>query len=103
MNSDEKILKVAVKLVKLINKEADKLLPQEIVEAVKTHSLLAVGSAWVPIPGVDVAAGAVNIWTMYARINSKIGLPFGENVMKPVCNRLKCVFNSFPRVFCFIL
>lgn len=86
MNSEEKILKVAVKLVKLINKEADKLLPQEIVSAVKTHSALAVGSAWIPVPGVDIAAGAANIWSMYARINHKIGLPFGENLMKSIAS-----------------
>ena len=76
----------ALDLLKLIDKGADLMLPKEIVEVVKDHSILAVGSAWVPIPGADVVAGAAVIWTMYARINSKIGLPFGENVMKSIAS-----------------
>ena len=31
-----------------------------------------------------MAAGAASIWGMYVRINSKLGIPFGENVMKSI-------------------
>lgn len=95
MNQDQKIHKTAVKLVGLLDKEADRLLPQQIVDVVKLHSKLAVGSAWVPIPGVDVAAGAATIWTMYARINNKIGLPFGENVMKSIASGVATNLASY--------
>lgn len=84
MNVDDKLLKNAHKLVELMDKTADKVLPQEIVDVVKLHSKIAVGSAWIPIPGADIAAGAATIWGMYIRINSKLGIPFGENVMKSI-------------------
>ena len=35
---DDKLLKSSIKLVKFMDKEADKLLPQEIVDVVKLHS-----------------------------------------------------------------
>ena len=95
MNSDQKLLKAAVKLVKLMDKEAENLLPSEIVDVVKLHSKLAVGSAWVPVPGLDVAAGAATIWTMYGRINNKIGLPFGENVMKSIASGVATNLASY--------
>ena len=75
---------VSVELVKFLDKTADKTLPKEIVDVVKQHSKLAVGSAWIPVPGADVAAGAVTIWTMYGRINNKIGISIKENVLKTV-------------------
>lgn len=84
MNVDRKLLSAAFKLVKVMDKTADENLPQEIANVVKLHSKLAVGSAWIPVPGADVAAGAANIWSMYVRINGKIDIPFGENVMKSI-------------------
>lgn len=84
MDSDKTLVKTAIKLVELMDKTADQSLPTEIANVVKLHSKLAVGSAWIPIPGADMAAGAANIWGMYARINNKLGLPFGENVMKSI-------------------
>lgn len=84
MDSERTLIKTAIKLVELMDKTADQTLPTEIANVVKLHSKLAVGSAWIPIPGADMAAGAANIWGMYARVNSKLGLPFGENVMKSI-------------------
>lgn len=84
MDVDKTLLKAALKLVKLLDKTADETLPQEIADIVKLHSKLAVGSAWIPVPGADVAAGAATIWGMYIRINGKIDIPFGENVMKSI-------------------
>lgn len=95
MDSDKSLLKMAFKLVKLLDKTADETLPQQIVDVVKLHSKLAVGSAWIPIPGADVAAGAASIWGMYARINNKIGLPFGENVMKSIASGVATNLASY--------
>lgn len=80
----QELMHIAIELVEAMDKAADASLPQEIVNIVKLHSKLAVGSAWIPIPGADVAAGATTIWTMYTRINSKIGIPFKENVLKSI-------------------
>ena len=80
----QELIHVAVELTKLLDKTADVTLPKEIVDVVKLHAKLAVGSAWIPVPGADVAAGAANIWGMYARINGKIGIPVKENVLKSI-------------------
>lgn len=80
----QELMHIAIELVKVMDKAADSSLPSEIVDVVKLHSKLAVGSAWIPVPGADVAAGAANIWGMYARINGKIGLPVKENVLKSI-------------------
>lgn len=84
MDIERKLISSSIKLVELMDKAAEKTLPQEIAGVVKLHSKLAVGAAWIPIPGADVAAGAANIWGMYARINNKLDIPFGENVMKSI-------------------
>ena len=84
MDVDGKLLKASIKLVGAMDKVADKNLPKEIADVVKLHSKLALGSAWIPVPGADMAAGAASIWGMYVRINSKLGIPFGENVMKSI-------------------
>ena len=78
------LYEAAVALVTVLDKTAEQLLPQEIVDVVKLHSKLAVGSALIPVPGADVAAGAANIWTMYGRVNSKVGISIRDNVLKTV-------------------
>lgn len=80
------LLHTAIELVEALNKSAEKILPREIVDVVKLHSGIAVGSAWIPIPYVDVAVGAGNIWTMYGRINSKIGLSIKNNILKTIAS-----------------
>ncbi len=78
------LLRAAVNLVKLTDKAAVDFLPEKLVGIVRLHSGIAVGTVMIPVPGADIAAAAANIWTMYARINSDLGLPFGENVIKSV-------------------
>ena len=78
------LYEAATALVAALDKSADKLLPQEIVDVVKLHAKLAVGSAWVPVPGADIAAGAANIWGMYIRIKNKVEIPARENIIKTV-------------------
>lgn len=84
MNAYIELYEAATALVSALDKGAEKLLPQEIVNVVKLHSKLAVGSAVIPVPGADVAAGAANIWGMYLRINNKIDLPIKENIIKTI-------------------
>lgn len=78
------LFQVAKELVIILDKTADATLPKQIVDVVKLHAKLAVGSAWIPVPGADVAAGAANIWSMYARINGKINIPLKENILKSI-------------------
>lgn len=78
------LYEAAEALVTVLDKTAEQLLPQEIVDVVKLHSKLAVGSALIPVPSADVAAGAANIWTMYGRVNSKVGISIRDNVLKTV-------------------
>src|SRR6185312_745871 len=79
---EEHLVKAAVELAKELNKAVDEHLPQKLAGMVKLHARLAVGSALIPIPGADMAAMAVNTWTMYVRINKELQLPFGENATK---------------------
>lgn len=83
---DQKIIEEATYLATLLDKQADALLPQEVAKVVKAHSKLAVASAWIPVPGADVAAGATTIWTMYTRINGKIGLTIKDNALKTIAS-----------------
>ena len=84
MNVEKILLDHASDIVAAMDRTADVLLPKEIVDVVKLHSKIAVGSAWIPVPGADIAAGAANIWTMYIRINNKIGCSVSENVIKTI-------------------
>jgi len=87
-SSDDKVFKVALKLAKVaikgMDKVADKSLPKNLADIVKLHSKIAVGSSFIPIPGADVLAAAGNIWTMYARINNLLNMPFQENILKSI-------------------
>ena len=77
------LLKIATELVGLLDKGADILLPEKVVDVVKLHSKVAAGAAWLPT-GFDIAAGGANIWTMYVRINNKLGLQFKKNILKTI-------------------
>ena len=98
MTSEQQILKAAVDLVKALDKGADEMLPQSIVDVVKLHSKLAVGSSFIPVPGLDLAGAAGSIWSMYVRINNKIGIPFGENVLKSLASGVATNLASYVAV-----
>lgn len=82
--SEGHLVKAAFELAEALNKVADDHLTEKLAGIVKLHAGIAVASAFVPIPGADMAAAGANIWTMYVRINKETGLPFGENVIKSV-------------------
>ena len=92
---DEHLLKESTHLVELLDKQADAMLPKDIADVVKLHSKLAVGSAWIPVPGADVAAGAATIWTMYTRINSKLGVSLKENILKTIASGVATNLASY--------
>jgi len=87
---NSQLYKAAVELVKAIDKATDESLPGEISGIVKFHAKAAaaagVASGWVPGMGgaALMAASAACIWTMYGRINGKIDVPLGENIVKSV-------------------
>ena len=95
MEKTSDLLRTAWDLVQLLDKGADECLPNEIVDIVKLHAKLAVGSAWIPVPGADVAAGAVNIWSMYIRINSKVDMSFGESILKTIASGVATNLASY--------
>lgn len=80
----DQLMRAAVELVKAANKMADEQLPEKLANIVKVHAGIAVGSAFIPIPGADVAAATANVWTMYVRINNELELPFTQNFAKSV-------------------
>ena len=86
MSVEHKLLETAIHLVKAANKELDAALPQKLASIVKTHAALAIGAAWIPVPGADWAAGIAAIWGMYFRINKELGIPFEENIIKSVAS-----------------
>ncbi len=85
----------AMLLVQVLDNAADNNLHNKVSEIVKLHAKLAVGAAWVPIPGADMIAAAGNIWTMYVRINNAINVPFGENVLKSIASGVGANLISF--------
>lgn len=78
------LLPAAVMAVKMLDQSMRNELPYEIVDTIQTHAGIAVAAAWIPIGGLDVAALTANVWTMYARINKKLGISFSENMMKSI-------------------
>src|SRR5437667_7998206 len=59
---------------------------KELTEIIKQHALAATGIAFIPVPGLDVAAVVANVWTMYARINDAVGVSFRENALKSIAS-----------------
>ena len=76
------LIQAAIELTQALDRMADVHLPEKLAGIVKTHAGIAVGSAFIPVPGADMIAAASNIWTMYVRINNELELPFAENLMR---------------------
>lgn len=80
--------------LKVINSSASELLTKlgqlsqektdEIVSIVNKHSIIAAGAGWVPIPFLDMAVVAGNVWSMYAAINKVLGISFSANLLKSI-------------------
>ena len=83
---DNIIIKVAAKLAFKLDKASDKTLPQDISDVVKLHAKIAAGLAVIPLPGGDFIAAVANIWTMYVRINNKLGIKFSDDKLKTIAS-----------------
>lgn len=75
-----------------LDRSVDSCTPQEIADIIKFHSKGAaaagVAAGWVPGAGGAAATviSAGFIWTMYGRINSKIGLTFSKSILKTLAS-----------------
>ncbi|MFC1238752.1 hypothetical protein ACFGOO_04890 [Treponema vincentii] len=75
-----------------LDRSVDSCTPQEIADIIKFHSKGAaaagVAAGWVPGAGgaAATAIAAGFIWTMYGRINSKIGLTFSKSILKTLAS-----------------
>ncbi len=101
---DEKLIKEAeilVKVVKSLDKEADKNLPEDIAKIVKFHSKGAAAAAIAGgiIPGfgsaIAVTTSAGFIWTMYGKINKKINVPIAQNILKSLASGIATNLVSY--------
>ena len=87
---DEKLVYAGRRLIESMERAVDDHLPEEIAAIVKTHAagaaVAGVASGWVPgAGGVAATAAAIGfIWSMYARINSKLGIPLGNDLVKSI-------------------
>ena len=80
--SNMSLLETAYNLALAADRATDSAVGEEIAKIVKLHAKIGVASAWIPVDGLDLAALAVNTWTMYVRINKAVDVPFSENVLK---------------------
>jgi len=88
--NETQLVKAAYALCKALHKSGEEILGREIAAIVTKHSIGAaaagLGVAWLPGAGstAALAACAGVIWSMYFRINSKIGVSLSKNILKSV-------------------
>jgi len=86
--------KAAYALCAALHKTGPAVLGNEIAGIVEKHAIAAaaaaLGAAWILGAGgtAAIAICAGFIWSMYYRINSKIGVPFSKNVLKSVATAI---------------
>ncbi|MFI3198687.1 MAG: hypothetical protein QX196_10240 [Methylococcaceae bacterium] len=92
MDYDEMLLHKSKELLEAMDSEVENVMPHELADIVKFYSkgaaAAALAAAWIPGAGGTAAAltSAGFIWTMYGKIGAKIGLPFGQNVLKSLAS-----------------
>lgn len=88
------VVRASVALCKALHKAGPVVLGREIAGIVEKHSIgaaaSALGIAWLPGVGSSaaLAASAGFVWSMYYRINMKIGVPFSKNILKSVATAI---------------
>lgn len=88
--SNAALAKAAVGLCVLLHKSGAEAMGNEIARIVEKHaigaSIASLGIAWLPGAGSTAATAACAgfIWSMYYRINAKLGIPFAKNILKSV-------------------
>lgn len=92
------LINTAFNLAQSLDKAVDRAISaEELADVVKLHGKIAVGSNFIPVPGVSILALATNIWTMYARINNIVGISFSESVLKSIA--AGCASNILSNLF----
>jgi uncharacterized protein (DUF697 family) len=86
MSHDKHIAHTVVELYKEVDLFGEGEKARELSSVVKQHALAGVGIAMIPVPGADLAALAVNTWTMYVRINKVLGISFADNALKSIAS-----------------
>ena len=86
MSNEAHEIKVIMDCLKALEKNTIGGLPEKIQSDITTHAFIAAGSSFIPVPGASAAANVANIWAMYARINSDIGITFSKNILKTVAS-----------------
>lgn len=88
--NETQVVRAAYALCKALNKNGAEMLGKEIADVINKHSIGAaaagLGVAWLPGAGstAALAACAGVIWSMYFRINSRIGVSLSKNILKSV-------------------
>lgn len=88
------LIKAAVKLCLAMHKSGAEAMGREISGIVEKHSIgasvAALGVAWLPGAGATAATAACAgfVWSMYYRINAKLGVPFHKNILKSVATAI---------------
>lgn len=72
------------KAAREINKAIESIGDQRITDITRTHSMIAGAIGLIPIPVVGIPCVIGNIYTMYGRINARIGIKFSENILKSI-------------------
>jgi len=83
MSNEAHEIKVIMDCLKALEKNTIGGLPEKIQGDITTHAFIA---SFIPVPGASAAANVANIWAMYARINSDIGITFSKNILKTVAS-----------------
>jgi hypothetical protein len=89
---EERLLRAGYQLMMAMDRAVDSSMPEDLSAIIKTHAkvgaVAALGTAWLPGAGGVVAnlAAMGTIWTMYARINDRIGLPFSRNKVRSLAS-----------------
>lgn len=86
MSQDKHIVHGVVELYKETKLFGDGEKARELSDIVKQHALAGIGISLIPVPGADLAALAVNTWTMYVRINKVIGISFSDNALRSIAS-----------------
>jgi len=65
-----------------LDRELRAQVADEIVNLIYGFAAAAAAAAFIPVPGLDVAAVTADMWIMYTQINRKLGISFSKNFMK---------------------
>ena len=79
------LFNTAFNLAQSLDRAMDRAISsEELADVIQLHGKIAVGSNFIPVPGVAIVVLITNTWTMYARINNIVGISFSKSVLKSI-------------------